>query len=77
VTDDRPTCGYCRDCRWWEPSNEFRRIGVCLRVLDENSHAQLGSELNNLLGPNELLTWPDFGCVQFEPKEGNDVAVAP
>lgn len=68
-----PTCGYCRDCKWWTAPlcPESDPYGGC-EVIDDSADG------NNALAVihgydgfdgGELWTKPDFGCVQFEPKE--------
>ena len=48
----------CRDCRWWQHKDVF---GLCRRTEYEGRKAYgLGDPL--------IVTEPDFGCVQWEPK---------
>ena len=52
MSEAKPTCGYCRDCRHWKPpTQDHDRRGLCLLA---TSAAQ--------------YPLPDYGCVLFEAK---------
>lgn len=69
--------GFCRDCRLWAPTPA--EGGVCLLASwpDEKPTGVDGLPIINkatALGPNgrgpaTLITAPDFGCVQWRPKD--------
>lgn len=77
-----PEVGYCRDCRWWgydsDRDNGWR---TCL-LTETHDNEALGWQLLKAVKAlamscsklcdtvaAELETAPDFGCVQFQPKE--------
>lgn len=62
--------GHCRDCCYWEP-NLPEGYGVCGRTIMEAGQPRDGPSLAIAQDGYEyhawLRTWPNFGCVQFEP----------
>jgi hypothetical protein len=56
----------CRNCRHWRLVAATVADGDCSRASDEFSPNGFRALATN---PAGILTGPDFGCVQFEPKE--------
>lgn len=58
-----PEMGRCRDCRWWEPRGPVWG-GSCamVRTLPSLAHVTFLHE------GSELMTDPEFGCIQFEQR---------
>ena len=54
-----PQHGCCQQCKWWDTTRE------CLRVYEIDSLALLDSFVDTW---HELITSPNFGCVQWEMK---------
>lgn len=68
------TCGYCKDCKWWElrPHSFREPWGRCLKTHNERSEGEQSLAHAYTYAPDRtafLLTHPDFGCVQWEAKE--------
>lgn len=67
LASDPPTASdgmpHCKDCRWWERKSEDE--GLCA-LIDIYGHEDTPAWI---VGSGELLTRPDFGCVQFQPRE--------
>lgn len=77
ITPIPPTCGYCRDCKWWSlpvfETGKYGGLGRCeiVHAIDELTEEQIPEYLSFGQGYDDsgsLLTKPDFGCVQFEGK---------
>ncbi len=76
--------GLCRDCKWWNhdelwplsADEEKRSWGKCeLADNDYGEPMHKNSKAVAVDGENyeaRLTTAPDFGCVQFEAREGVD-----
>lgn len=72
--------GECRNCRWWdqetddEPRDDGKAIGNCLLAESSRSYADHPETLAVALDyegyGGRLLTTEDFGCVQFDAREG-------
>jgi hypothetical protein len=69
--DDMPSC---RDCRWWSPAKNPvlghpMTYGTCLVQYQASTLVRF-----HLVGGDptlvdvEMITEPDFGCIQFERK---------
>lgn len=61
VAPERVTCGYCRNCRWWESTDRWRRFGFCRRMWMPGSRIKPAAYYT----PVD----PTFGCVQWEAKD--------
>jgi hypothetical protein len=57
--------GKCKDCRYWESDEPDR--GSCQKVLIPGSLAWVFTDYEPAVG--ELITSPEFGCVEFERKD--------
>lgn len=77
------TMGLCKDCRWWDADGphipqleqEDKTRGVCELAgstgsTPEHSHS-LAVAIDQDTWGAALRTSPDFGCVQFEKREGS------
>lgn len=49
-------CGYCDDCRWWEPIHNRKKIGKCQKMAFDDF--TLGEK-------DYIATEADFGCRAF------------
>lgn len=70
-----PTCGYCRDCKWWEIHSIYTRetaIGGNCALAEQDSDENANS-LATAHDTEQYHAWlstsPEFGCVQFQPVE--------
>jgi hypothetical protein len=83
VVKELPICGYCRDCRWWillDKNLQYyyrdeNRPGICDKSVNRFMGVIDHPETLSLAGTDQgdpaiLRTSPDFGCVQFEVKNG-------
>jgi hypothetical protein len=68
-------CGYCKDCKWWITTGEWRYerhgLGTCelvnpLEEITDTSGIMACGDGYDASG--SFHTKPDFGCVQFEAK---------
>jgi hypothetical protein len=58
----------CKTCKWWGPYlTPHEAWGVCGAILKRNSKATVA--VDNAHRKGDLVTRPDFGCVQWEQKE--------
>lgn len=57
----------CEDCRYWQPRPEIAPRGVCAAADYSRHPASLAIALDKTDPdyPADLLTCPEFGCVQF------------
>lgn len=60
----QPTCGYCRDCRWWKGYLPAMQWGDCVKARDVGAKAIPYTP--DRYEDTDLQTEFDFGCVQFE-----------
>jgi hypothetical protein len=62
-----PNC--CRDCEHWNLPDELRVIAdaraACNLILGSKQQLSIPAYVNVIGG--QLITSPDYGCVQFEP----------
>jgi hypothetical protein len=61
--------GRCRDCKWWsQEQREYRIPGMGRQVATDRACHRVDERdgLASVSGYEELLTEPDFGCVEFE-----------
>ncbi len=64
-------CGLCRDCRHWSVEDAQWCVGIdnglghCMKVREEYPQTKAIVVAQE---EAELVTAPDFGCVQFEAK---------
>lgn len=71
VVEQKREAGRCGDCRHWHMDESFSDIGTCyvsnhaLRMQDERT----ASGFSRVKIRETANTW---GCIQFEPKRGND-----
>jgi hypothetical protein len=73
--------GHCKDCKWWVDVYEYDDWGtrgnceLTQRNVDTRGEAHPESLAHSMgTGASSygaLVTAPDFGCVQFEPKEAS------
>lgn len=76
--------GHCKDCRWWTrpvrdyylqlPKTTRESVQIDWACCGVSARFIQGTKPNTLplfaaLGSGIIYTAPDFGCVQFEPKE--------
>jgi hypothetical protein len=62
----------CKDCRWWLIHTDIK--GECDQITNSRANVGFGSfqieasadDDSNLCAA--LITGPEFGCTQFEPK---------
>lgn len=60
---------HCKDCQWFDRNDSGNtEYGRCSHADSENSHRSLA----HVSGESEFLcVSAEFGCIQFEPKEGS------
>jgi hypothetical protein len=62
--------GRCKDCRYWDKSGgprlDYDAWGECLRVKDRTEWVNIRAVGYDVQG---VVTYPDFGCTEFAPKE--------
>lgn len=61
--------GQCAACRWWHPHDEDSETGICRSVLS-NDYARADLvRRDDGGGPVLLITYSDFGCIDFSPED--------
>lgn len=81
-------CRLCRDCQWWGRIYTEATKSYFVETPEINGRSTCGLPRGSdkaLMGPSpsvyyyygadspvEIMTAPDFGCVQFAPKEASD-----
>lgn len=67
----------CKDCRFWR-KHPFAAIGICMvpntRMPEACSLTSVGYDDEGYFSMNEteIRTGPEFGCVLFEQKGGDE-----
>lgn len=69
--------GHCKDCKWWEKQDwRYEDLNVCALTETEYGEAKSAGTLAQAIDYEiyyaVLVTTPDFGCVQFEAREGEN-----